>query len=166
MSTSYRRQLIEFADTLSEERRLLEQLLFKLVEARLVLSADEARFVPQVLSEVEAVVGRLKAGESHRDTLASQLAIAIGEYPQKLTLSFLASWAPEPYRIMFEDHRDHFQRLTEEIEQATLDNRRLATLAMENAAESLGVLLGEQVMAVYGSRGSWRETISSTGVEL
>lgn len=157
MSIQYRRQLVELADTLSAERRLLEQLLFKLVSARLVLAADEARFVPQAMNEVDAVISRIRAGEKHRGAAVDGLADAMGEPRGKITLGFLASWAPEPYRTMFEDHREQFQRLTTEIEQATLDNRRLASLALGNVAESLGVLLGQNPMEVYDARGSRQE---------
>jgi hypothetical protein len=47
MSIPYRRQLVQLAETLSAERQLLEQLLFKLVEARLILAADEAYSSPR-----------------------------------------------------------------------------------------------------------------------
>jgi FlgN protein len=159
MSIPYRRQLVELAETLSAERHLLEQLLFKLVEARLVLAADEARFVPQAIGEVDAVIAKIRAGESLRTSTVARLADAMAEPRGKITLGYLASWAPEPYRTMFEDHRDQFQRLTTEIETAMLDNRRLASLAMDNVAASLGVLLGEQPMAVYDARGSRQETV-------
>lgn len=161
MSIPYRRQLVELADTLSAERRLLEQLLFKLVAARLVLAADEARFVPQAMSEVDSAIARIRAGEAHRGSAANALADAIGQPPAKVTLGFLSSWAPEPYRTMFEDHRDQFQRLTTEIEQATLDNRRLASLALGNVAESLGVLLGQHPIEVYDARGTRHESVYS-----
>lgn len=159
MSIPYRRQLVELAETLSAERQLLEQLLFKLVEARLILAADEARFVTQAIAEVDAVIARIRAGESLRTDRVARLADAIGEPRSKVTLGHLAGWAPEPYRTMFEDHRDQFQRLTTEIEMAILDNRRLASLAMDNVAASLGVLLGERPMAVYDARGSRQERL-------
>ena len=56
MTPAHREHLALLAQTLSAERELLELLLFKLVEARLVLTADEPRFVPQAMLEVEAVV--------------------------------------------------------------------------------------------------------------
>lgn len=166
MSIPYRRQLVELADTLSAERSLLETLLFKLVEARLVLAADEARFVPQAMAEIDSAVKRIRAGESMRSRMVGELADAIGQPREKVTLSFLAGWAPEPYRTMLADHRDHFQRLTTEIERALAQNRRLASQAMDNVAASLGTLIGQPPMAVYDSQGSRHETLYNGPVRV
>ncbi|MDH4118714.1 MAG: flagellar protein FlgN [Acidimicrobiia bacterium] len=154
MSTTYRRQLAELAETLHAERQLLEHLLFKLIEARLVLAADEARFVPQAMREVEAVVERVRFGEGHRHVAVQGLANAIGEPPERITLGFLVGWAPEPYKTMFSEHQDHFRRLATEIEQASLDNRRLASLAVQNLSETLGSLLGSRDPGTYTHQGT------------
>lgn len=156
MSMEYRRQLAALAETLHGERRLLERLLFKLVEARLVLAADEARFLPLAMGEVEEVVERVRFGESHRRRAVRELAAAIGEPEDRITLSFLVSWAPEPYRTMFVEHRDHFMRLTAEIEQASVDNRRLANLAVQNLSDTIVTLLGSSESGVYTSLGTRR----------
>ena len=153
MSLVYREQLVELADTLTAERRLLEQLLFKLVEARLILAADEARFVGQAMAEVETVMERLRLFEQHRVDAVARLADALGEPPSRVTLSYLAEWAPEPYRTMFDHHRDHFLRLTEEICQATVDNRRLATMAVQNLTATLGAMVGGGGLATYTADG-------------
>jgi hypothetical protein len=157
MSIAYRQQLADLAETLHGERQLLEQLLFKLVEARLVLAADEARFLPHALREVEAVVERVRYGESHRQLAVRRLAQAIGQPEDVITLGYLVSWAPEPYKTMFTEHRDHFRRLTTEIEQASLDNRRLANLAIQNLSDTLGSLLGAADPGMYTSQGTRRQ---------
>jgi hypothetical protein len=154
MSIAYRDQLAALAETLHGERQLLEHLLFKLVEARLVLAADEARFVPQAMREVETVVEKVRFGETHRQMAVRRLAEAIGEPEERITLSFLVSWAPEPYRTMFAEHRDHFRRLAGEVEQASADNRRLANLAVQNLSDTLGTLLGGPDLGVYTSQGT------------
>lgn len=153
MSTAYRHQLAELAETLHSERQLLEHLLFKLVEARLVLAADEARFLPQAMREVELIVERVRVGEGHRRVSIRRLAADIGEPEERITLGFLADWAPEPYRTMFVEHRDHFRRLTSEIEQASLDNRRLANTAVQNLSDTLGSLMGSSDAGTYTPRG-------------
>lgn len=153
MSTAYRQQLAAVAETLHSERQLLEHLLFKLVEARLVLAADEARFLPQALREVEVLVDKVRFGEGHRQLAIRRLATAIGEPEDRITLSFLVQWSPEPFRTMFSEHRDHFRRLTTEIEQASLDNRRLANLAVQNLSDTLGALLGGPDPGTYTPQG-------------
>ncbi len=157
MSLVHREQLVDLANTLTAERRLLEQLLFKLIEARLILAADEARFVSQAMAEVETVMERLRFFEQHRTAAVARLADALGEPASKVTLSYLAEWAPEPYRTMFDDHRDHFHRLTDEIEQATVDNRRLATMAVQNLTATLGAMVGGGgTLATYTADGRTR----------
>lgn len=153
MTMEHRRHLAALAETLHGERRLLERLLFKLVEARLVLAADEARFLPFAMAEVEEVVERVRFGESYRRRAVKELAEAIEEDEERITLSFLASWAPDPYRTMFAEHRDQFMRLTTEIEQASVDNRRLANLAVQNLGDTLVALLGARDAGVYTSIG-------------
>jgi hypothetical protein len=153
MSIAYRQQLAELAETLHGERQLLEHLLFKLIEARLVLGADEARFLPMAMKEVEAIVDRVRFGESHRQVAVRKLAQAIGEPESRITLTFLVGWAPEPYRTMFTEHQEHFQRLTTEIEQASLDNRRLAGLAVQSLSDTLGTLLGTTDAGIYTPTG-------------
>ncbi len=156
MSIAYRQQLAELAETLHAERQLLEHLLFKLIEARLVLAADEARFLPQAMREVEAIVDRVRFGEGHRRVAVQRLADAIGEPEDRITMKFLVGWSPEPFRTMFQEHQDHFRRLTTEIEQASLDNRRLAGLAVQSLSDTLGTLLGTQDAGTYtpsGTRG-------------
>jgi hypothetical protein len=156
MSTAYRQQLAELAETLHFERQLLEHLLFKLVEARLVLASDEARFLPQAMREVEVLVDKVRFGEGNRQLAIRALSAAIGEPEERITLGFLIQWAPEPFRTMFDEHRDHFRRLTTEIEQASLDNRRLANLAVQSLSDTLGTLMGSTDPGTYtptGTRG-------------
>lgn len=153
MTIAYRQQLAGLAETLHSERQLLEHLLFKLVEARLVLAADEARFLPMAMKEVEAIVDRVRFGESHRQLAVRNLAEAIGEPEDRISLRFLVGWAPEPYRTMFSEHQDHFRRLVGEIEQASLDNRRLAGLAVQSLSDTLGSLLGGKDPGTYTPTG-------------
>lgn len=156
MSVAYRQQLAELAETLHAERQMLEHLLFKLIEARLVLAADEARFLPMAMREVESIVERVRLGEGQRRRAVVRLADALGEPEERMTLGFLIDWAPEPYRTMFNEHQDHFRRLATEIEQASLDNRRLAGLAVQSLTDTLGTLLGSHDPGTYtptGSRG-------------
>lgn len=130
------------ADVLWLERNVLEALLFRLVEANLILVAEETRFVPQALAEVEEVVARLRGAEAQRRKVAQALAGDLGIAPTDLTLDYLAANLPEPARIVFEGHRDGFMRLAAEIEQVTVENRRLASRAMQNITHNIDTLLG------------------------
>lgn len=124
------------------ERHLLEFLLFKLVEAKLILVADEARFVTQALAEVETVVDRLRKTEALRARAVLGLAEAADVDASKLSLNYLAENSPDPLRFEFEEHRDGFLRLAGEIEEVTVENRRLASRAVQDLSDTLSVLIG------------------------
>jgi hypothetical protein len=134
--------LAELVETLTAERNLLDYLLFKLVEARLVLIADEVRFLPQAMAEVEAVVDQIRRGESHRGRHLDRLATVMGLSPSQLTLARLAEVAPEPYGLILSEHRRHFLAVTGEIERLTQENRRLASQGVASLRETLGALIG------------------------
>ncbi|MFW2338639.1 MAG: hypothetical protein ACN4GK_01175, partial [Acidimicrobiia bacterium] len=86
MQTPSSKKLSAMADVLWLERNVLEALLFRLVEANLILIAEETRFVPQALAEVEDVVARLRGAESQRRKVADSLAAEVGMAPGELTL--------------------------------------------------------------------------------
>ena len=153
MNQEYRDQLATLAQTLGAERELLEFLLYRLTLARLVLAADEARFVPQAMREVEAVVERIRFSEAQRSVVVRRLAQTLGVDPSGLSMRHLVEIAPEPYRTMLDHHRNHFLRLTTEIEQVTLENRRLASIAVQNLTDTLGTLLGRPQNATYDAMG-------------
>ncbi len=149
------------------ERHLLEYLLFKLVEAKLIMVADEARFVSQAMSEVETVVGRLRTTEALRAAAVAELAEAVGVEAARLSLSYLAEQAPEPFRYSFEEHRDGFLNLAGEIEDVTVENRRLASRAMRDLSDTLSVLIGGgEGVSAYTKAGRTRSVASTLPFRL
>ena len=129
----------ELVDTLWFERRLLEFLLFKLVSANLVLSADDWRFVAPAIAEVERVVQEVRQAEADRAGLLSEVASEWNVGPHQLTLAYLAEHAPPELKSDLEDHRDAFMQLVNEIEELTRENRRLATVGIDGIRETLGL---------------------------
>ena len=134
----------ELARLLGHERRLLELLLFKLVEGRHLLAAGEARFLPYAAAEVERAMERLQEAELRRSMLVHRLAADLELPEEALTMSALARDSLEPYRTIFSDHRRAFLDLAAEIEDVTRQNRRLA----ERGAHDV-----EQLMAMLGQPG-------------
>lgn len=116
----------ELARLLSIERRLLELLLFKLVEGRHLLAAGEARFLPYAAAEVERAMERVQETELRRSMLVADLAHDLDVAEEALTLSALARDSLEPFGTIFADHRMAFLELAAEIEDVTGQNRRLA----------------------------------------
>ena len=135
------------------ERRVTEAVRFKLVEAKLILMADEPRFVPQALAELEAVVRRLRTVEHERDAALREFAAEVQMDVDRITLRALSEEAPEPWSTIFDDHRQAFLEMTAEIEDITKVNRRLATLAFSGAKETIRALFTPEDAGLYGRPG-------------
>lgn len=148
--------LQSLADTLWAERHVVELLLFKLTTAKLLLAADERRFVAPALDEVERVVAALRDAELRRsmavDVVAGEWRMAADE----LTLRVLASQAPEPWREVFGDHERAFAELAGEIDAATQANRALAAGGLHRISETMDLLTGGQPLATYDAYGRTR----------
>lgn len=140
--TSSTTSLEALADTLWAERHVVEFLLFKLVSARLLLAANEARFVPAAVEEVDRAVGALKAAELRRETALQGVANDWGVPIDALTLETLASRAPVPFDTLFKEHQKAFLTLADEVEQTARQNSELASAALSHVQESLVALGG------------------------
>ena len=124
----------EIKTCLGHERRLLELLLFKLIEGRHLLVAGEARFLGLAAAEVERAVRRVQEAELARCILVSLRAGELGIRDEDLTLSTLSRASLEPYRSLFDDHHRAFLGLVTEIEEVAGQNRRLATQGAHDQA--------------------------------
>lgn len=144
------------ADTLWAERHLVEFLLYKLTVAKLILAADERRFVSVALSEVERVMAGLRDAEERRNEAVAAVAADWDRPLRELTLSVLAEEAPEPMRSVFADHREGFLELSTEIEETAAENRRLASGALNTVQRALDALTGEQTGPTYDAAGRQR----------
>jgi len=156
-----REQLELLADTLWAERHVVEFLLYKLTVAKLMLVADERRFVSAALSEVEQVLTRLRDAEERRQAALNHVA-AIWQRPaSEITLSFLADKTAEPMRGVFEDHRKGFLELSVEIEETAAENRRLASGSLNSVQQSLDALTGGAQAPTYTATGRTQSPSSS-----
>ncbi len=104
----------ELTDVLDRERRLLEMVLFKLVEARHLLAADEARFLPWASAELERAVERVREATLLRAVVAQRVATAHG-LAADAALPMLLSQADEPYAAILAEQQDALHRLVGEI---------------------------------------------------
>jgi hypothetical protein len=140
-----RRALEELSRRLWEERQVVNHLLFKLTVTRLLLAADERRFVPQALEEVELAVEALRQGEYRRDEALRGLASLWSYDPAMLTLGELARRSPPPFDHTFAEHAVAFRDLAVEIDQVARENRVLANSDLQIVAGQLDQLSGPQV---------------------
>jgi uncharacterized protein YunC (DUF1805 family) len=143
-SSDSRNAVEELVDTLWLERRLLEFLLYKLVQANLMLMAGNSRFVQPALREVDQVIERVRQAENYRGTVVSRLAQEWNKPVASLTLEALAVEGPGWAQPLFQEHREGFLRLVNEIERITLENRRLAAVNIDSIRGTLDMLGGQQ----------------------
>jgi hypothetical protein len=141
------RELQRLIEVLWTSRRLLDLLLYRLVSAKLVLAADEKRFVALAFGEVERAMEKIRTCELQRSLMTARLAGAWGVQRDLVTLVYLAEHAPEPARTAFEDHRDFFLAATAEIEAVALENKKLAAVGLSEVRELMAVVVGEEALS-------------------
>ena len=130
----------ELARLLSVECRLLERLLFKLVEERHLLAAAETRFLPYAAAEVQRAMERVQEVELRRSMMVADLTCDLEIAEESLTLSALARDSVEPYRTIFTDHLLTFLELAAEIEDVTRQNRHLAERGAHGVEQLLSLV--------------------------
>ena len=123
---------------LEREGEALEVLLFKLVETKLLLTADEARFLPRATREVERA--RARARELDLLRAATVVQVAGGT-----TLRDVAVRATGPWPGILRDHHDVLTRLVDEIDVVAHQNAQAARLGLD-------LLVHEPVGASAGGR--------------
>jgi hypothetical protein len=141
------------SETLWSERHVVEYLLFKVTTAKLLLAADERRFVAMALDEVERVVDKLREFELHRALALAPVAEAWGADASELTLAVIAARAPVPWNGVFSDHHDTFKQMTAEIEETSAANRTLATSALGQVRNALETMSGPSLGSTYTASG-------------
>jgi flagellar biosynthesis/type III secretory pathway chaperone len=148
----------ELSTELWRQRELLEQLLFKFEEERLLLLAGKSRWIPHATREVEAVVERLK-------TAGLSLSIAIvevaGEWglPDDVRLRDIAAAAPTgAWSEVLGSHLKALTALTGEIKAIRTNNDQLLRAALRSTQETLNLVSG--MPALYGADGSADQSIS------
>lgn len=115
------------ASVLERERELLDILLFKLVETRLILENDETRFLSRATREVERARSRAREVDLVRATTVAQVRPGA-------TLRELALEAPDPWPGILRDHHDLLVRLVAEIEVTAHRNAGAARQGLEELA--------------------------------
>ncbi|MFP4634403.1 MAG: flagellar export chaperone FlgN [Nitriliruptoraceae bacterium] len=147
--------LAELGHRLWDEREVVTHLLYRLTVSKLLLAADERRFVADAFDEVEQAVARLRENELARDRAVRDLAERWQVDPQQLTLAELARRSPPPFDHTFSEHRDAFQRLAAEIEDLAGQNRALAANELDAVRGTIDLLTGEDrsTTATYDAHG-------------
>ena len=131
---------------LQHEAALLELLLFKLVETRLLLEADEARFLPRATREVVRARRRTREADLLRAATVDQLPVPGAGHRDAPTLRMIASACDEPWASIHRDHHDLLCRLVSEVEVVAHRNACLARDAVQRLSTE------ERTMSLAGVR--------------
>ncbi|MCL6537463.1 MAG: flagellar protein FlgN [Acidothermus sp.] len=126
--------LAVLSELLWREREVLDVLLFKLEQERLLVDAGRLEWLPRAAHEIDLVVEELRLIELSRAIETRCVAEELG-LPPEGSLAEIAEAAPSPWREMYLAHREAMLRLTERID-ATAEGTRGALEAARTTAES------------------------------
>jgi hypothetical protein len=129
--------------TLWREREALEQLLFKLFEQHLVLAAGSVRWLHLVDDEVHAAAEGVRAAELIRSAEFEVLGRGAG-LPAGASLREFVDAAPEPWPLVFDDHRTALHELALQVRATAADNMRLLQAGAKAIRETLASLTDQQ----------------------
>ncbi|MGI8574222.1 MAG: flagellar export chaperone FlgN [Egibacteraceae bacterium] len=144
------RELEHVADTLWAEYHIVEYLLFKLVTAKLLLAADDRRFVTPAMDEVGRALITLREAELRRMEALLPMAESWGLPAVELTIADFTMRAPEPMATVFRDLQKALCRSADEIEETAATNCRLASASLAQVHSSLHDLSGTPHVACGG----------------
>lgn len=129
----------ELSTALWRERRLLELLVFKLDEQRLVLTDAHTRWLGHTIDEVEGVLGRLRGADLDVAVETQDAALALDLEPD-CSLAELAEAAPAPWDDLLHDHRRALVGLVEELRALRETNRALLATSHRSVLDALAAL--------------------------
>jgi hypothetical protein len=118
------------------EREALELVLFKLVEEQLVVSSGSTRWLNRADAELRVALNRLRDNEVARAAEVEALAAEL-RVPLSSSLADLAGAAPEPWGMVFAEHRTALRSLVFEVEATAAENRRLLEAGSKTIRETL-----------------------------
>ncbi|WP_225755723.1 flagellar export chaperone FlgN [Actinotalea sp. Marseille-Q4924] len=131
--------LNELSAALWRERRLLELLLFKLDEQRLVLVDGRTQWLEYTTDEIESVLEKVRGAELGVAVEVQDAALALDLDPD-CSLADLAEAAPAPWDDLLHDHRRAVVGLVEEIRALRETNSGLLTTSHRSVQEALTAL--------------------------
>ena len=134
--------LSELAAVLWQEREVLEDLLYALIQQQLVLDAGRTRWLPRADAAVATAAHAVQDHELVRAIEVETLVQVLG-LPANASLLEIAAHAGEPWATVLGDHRAALRALTAEIEAVTAHNRTLLIAgerATREALEQAGAL--------------------------
>lgn len=144
--------LSELSTLLWRERQALEYLLFKLTAEQLIVNSGQSRWLELANSEVEAAANQVRAIEVVRSAEADEACAQVGLLAGA-SLADLAEAAPEPWKLIFGEHRAALLVLIAEVEQVCDSTRQLLASTARSVRQTLLAL--NKNADTYDARGQF-----------
>lgn len=138
------------SDLLWRERRLLEQLAYRLEAQRLMLVAGKTRYLVQAAHEVGESLEEIRQCERERSEVV-EIASIVLEMSASPTLQELVQASPEPWASLLDDHRDVLSSLRTEIDILTRSVSSLTEFDLERL-EAGRIRLEERISSTEDRR--------------
>lgn len=147
----------DLSTELWRQRELLEQLLFKFEEERLLLVAGRSRWIPHATREVETVVTRMKSSSLMLSIAITEVATAWGLDADARLRDVVAAAPAGAWSEVLASHLKALTELTGEVKAIQADNGRLLRAALRSAQETLNLI--SDPSTVYSADGSHAITV-------
>lgn len=128
--------LSDLSQILWREREILELVLFKLEEQRLLLADGQERWVCHASRELDSVLDQLGAMELNRAVASAAAAAELGARDDA-GLRELAWAAPPPWPSVLDRHGGALLRLAEEIVELAAGNRVLLVKGLADVRRTM-----------------------------
>lgn len=134
-------RLVDLGLLLWRHRELLDDLLFRLETQNLLLLAGRDHWVHRVADEAQGTLEAISVTDAERAGLVADMAPALG-LPVDAALRDLAAVAPEPWGLIFSDHRASLLEVVDRVTDLSQRARRRLHRGLEGAREALSELTG------------------------
>lgn len=143
--------LRRLAESLWEQRRVVEMLLHRFTVADLLLRRGASRFAPLTFAEIEDELDRLRLTEQRRIDAVADVVTGLGLPHGRVTLATLARSAPEPFDAILADHHDVLSEAAAEIEHLAGTTRALTAAALDAVHDARHTLIRSRLALVDGT---------------
>lgn len=133
--------MLELSKILSQERQLLQKLLFKLEEMQLIAAGERHEWLVPATDELRSALADVHAQEELRERAVAVAAAELGLGPGA-TLAELADAAPEPWDEVLRSHRAPLADLMEKVQAVSLAGRQVIAKRLEVVESALSMLGG------------------------
>ncbi|KJF17936.1 MULTISPECIES: flagellar export chaperone FlgN [Acidithrix] len=142
----------ELSQSLEYETALLEKLLFKLEEERLLVANERHHYLGEANFEIQAVSGEIKHAELRRAIASSEVCDFL-EIDSMAPLSEIISATPEPWKSVFAEQRSQMLLVTARIAKAQNEINSLLAQRIALVEDVLNLIDSSGTTNLYGRNG-------------